>query len=145
MSIWLFITGLAAYGVWFILNEWRRVSLFRRRHDHRVLWMRAFRAEDRSRIDALLATICGAFLIPRRFRFRLRPSDDIHEFYRRNMRGQFADSLEYEGLVVRLKRDFAVSADQVIRQRPCKVRYLVRLVANPTALTTEQVASPSRR
>jgi len=107
--------------------------------------MRAFRAEDRSRIDALLATICGAFLIPRRFRFRLRPSDDIHEFYRRNMRGQFADSLEYEGLVVRLKRDFAVSADQVIRQRPCKVRSLVRLVANPTALTTEQVASPSRR
>ena len=52
--------------------------------------------EHRGRLDALLGTICDAFLIPLRYRFRLRPSDTLETLYKRNMRGQFGDSLEYE-------------------------------------------------
>ena len=91
----LLIIGLAACA-WFAGCEWIRLAPFRKRHDHQALWMGAVPPEHRGRLDALLGTICDAFLIPLRYRFRLRPSDTLETLYKRNMRGQFGDSLEYE-------------------------------------------------
>ncbi len=95
---------VSAATVLFVLCERQRLSLFRRRHDHRDLWMDAFYPDDRRHVDALLSAVCDAFLIPRRYRFRLRPSDDSHGFYRRNVRGQLGDSLEYVFLSQSLER-----------------------------------------
>ena len=93
--------------------------------------MAAFSPQDQERVDALLTTICDAFLIPSAWRFRLRPSDDIHEFYRRNLRGHLGDFLEYVSLMQGLESRCAVSADEVVLARPCRIGSLVRLVANP--------------
>jgi hypothetical protein len=128
---WYLVLFVAVGGVLFALTERQRLSLFRRCHDHRDLWMDAFRPNDRGRVDALLSTICDAFLIPRQYRFRLRPSDDIHGLYQRNVRGQLAESLEYAFLAQSLERDLGASADEALSARPCTVGSLVRMTAKP--------------
>jgi hypothetical protein len=142
MSTWLLIAALAVYGSWFVFNERWRVAPFRRRHDHRELWMAAIPSDDHRRVDDLLSAICDAFLIPCRYRFRLRPSDDVHTFYRRNMRGQFADSLEYVHLIRRLE-GFGVDAERVVTEQPCTVGTLVRCITNPKGKRTTERASPN--
>jgi hypothetical protein len=125
------MTALAVYGTWFVLNERWRVGPIRRRHGHGVLWLAAVPSSDRTRVDGLLSAVCDAFLIPRCYRFRLRPSDDIHTLYRRNMRGQFADSMEYNHLMRRLEEDFGLDARHLVAARPCTVGRLVRCVTKP--------------
>jgi len=143
MITWLLIAALAVYGIWFVFNERWRVAPFRRRHDHKGLWLAAIPSDDHSRGDELLAAICSAFMIPCRYRFRLRPSDDVHTFYRRNMRGQFADSLEYVHLMRRLE-DFGVDAERVVTEGPCTVGALVRCITRPISTkTTEPGAAPN--
>jgi len=106
----------------------------KRRTDHQGLWMAAFCPEDRPRVDALLTAICDVSFIPLRYRFRIRPSDDIHEFYRRNMRGSLADSLEYASLAIDLERDCDIApdvVDELLSARSCTVGTLVRVIAQP--------------
>ena len=127
----LLIPGIIAFGIWFVLVELWRVSKIRKRRDHHALWMAAFENGDRQRVDRLLEAICDAFLIPKRYRFRLRPSDDIHDFYSRNIRFAFADSLEHAHIMMSIEKDFGVSAETLILSKPCTVESLVRLVAKP--------------
>ena len=128
---------IAAGAVWWLRGIWCRNWVRRclkRRTDHQWLWMAAFRPEDRPNVDALLTAICDAFFVPRRHRFRMRPSDDIHKFYRRNMRGSLADSLEYESLAIDLERDGNIAPDvfaDLLSARPCAVGTLVRVIAQP--------------
>jgi hypothetical protein len=136
-NVGLFVVLITAGTIWCIwgvrCGRWS-VRCFRRRPDHRGLWMAAFRAENRPRVDALLVAICDAFFVPPRYRFRLRPSDDIHAFYRLNMRGSLADSLEYTFLAIDLERDFDISpaiVDGVLSARTCTIAALVRLIAQP--------------
>ena len=112
----------------------RRIGPFQCRRDHEGLWMAAFGAEDRARVETLLLAICDAFFIPSRYRFRLRPSDDIHEFYRRSTHGSLADSMEYVALMIDLEREFGLSddtVDSVLQRRPCTVGSLARLITRP--------------
>lgn len=129
---------LIVFVAWCVLtwmqDRRRRLGPFLCRRDHQGLWRAAFQTDDWPGVDALLSTVCGAFLIPPSFRYRLRPLDDIHEFYRRNMRGSLADSLEYEILMMDLEEEFGLSADVVddaVWARPCTIGSLARLVAGP--------------
>ena len=137
MKTWLLIASLVAYGSWFAINERWRVAPFRRRHDHKRLWLAAIPSDDQRRVDDLLSSICDAFLIPCRYRFRLKPSDDIHAFYRRNMRGQFGDSLEYVHLM-RFLEEIGSDAEIVGSQRPCTIGALVRSITSPKSKKTIQ-------
>ena len=128
------VTASAAWWAWgFWCERWPK-RFFPQRPDHQALWMAAFSVQDRARVDALLTAICDALLIRPQYRFRLRPSDDFHEFYRRNMRGALADSLEHIFLMRALENDLDiprdVARDAVIAQ-PCTVGSLARLVARP--------------
>ncbi|HVO94771.1 MAG TPA: hypothetical protein VMT22_18110 [Terriglobales bacterium] len=62
MNTTVFIIALVTYGTWYGLIERWRVASLQRSGDHQGLWM---------------AVICDACLILRKYRFRLRPSDDI--------------------------------------------------------------------
>ena len=116
----LLILALTACA-WAVLCERWRLAAFRRRHDHKALWLAAIPPHDRPRVDDLLSAICDAFMIPLHYRFRLRPSDKLEAFYRRNMRGQFGDSLEYECLMLRLEDGFGIDAERLAKERPCTV------------------------
>ncbi len=133
------------WGMW--CGRWAGRCL-KRRADHRGLWMAAFSPKDRPRIDALLTAICDAFLIPPRYRFRIRPSDDIHQFYRRNVRGSLADSLEYENLAMGLERDCNIApdvVDELLSARPCAVGTLARVIAKPIrTYAVRTVADPTQ-
>jgi hypothetical protein len=131
MDKWL-IAVFSAYLAWyFLIEERRRFNFLRVRRDHERLWLAAIPDADRVRVDGLLAAICGAFLIPEQFRFWLRPSDNIHELYNLNMRGQFADSIEYEFLDMSLRHDFGVDSIDMFDTRLCTVGMLVRCITDP--------------
>lgn len=69
----------------------------------------------------------------------MRPSDDIHDFYRRNMHSALADSLEHECLAIDLEREFGVCpevVDGLLSTETCTVGDLVRLVAGPQQVLT---------
>jgi hypothetical protein len=143
MSVWIIFLGIAGYGTWFVLNECWRAGHLRSRHDHRVLWMAAVPPNDRSRVDELLSAICDAFMIPLHYRFRLRPSDELQALYRRNMQGQFGDSLEYENLAIRLEEILGLDVERLFAEQPCTVGTLVRSATKPrNNKTTEPVAPP---
>ena len=116
----LLILAITACG-WIALSERWRLAPFWRRHDHKALWLGAIPTHDRDRVDELLSVLCDAFLIPLHYRFRLRPSDKLEAFYRRNTRGQLGDSLEYERLMLRLEDDFGIDAERLAKERPCTV------------------------
>ena len=116
---------------WVVLCERWRLAPFRRRHEHKVLWLAAIPPQDRRGVDELLSAVCDAFMIPLDYRFRLRPSDKLETFYRRNTRGQFGDSLEYERLMLRLEDSFGIDAERLAKQKACTVGTLVRWVTKP--------------
>jgi hypothetical protein len=106
---------------------------------HRRLWVAAFRPEDRSRVEAVLMTVCDAFFIPLCYRFRIRPSNEIHVFYRCDLCGAWADSLEYVCLAIDLEHEFGVCpevVDGLLSTETCTVGDLVRLVAGPQQVLT---------
>jgi hypothetical protein len=105
--------------------------------------MAAVPASDRDRVRDLLSAICDAFMIPLRYRFRLRPSDDLQTFYQRNLGGQLGDSLEYENLALRLENDFGLDVEWFFNQQPCTVGTLVRAITQPRSNTpTKPAAGP---
>src|SRR5512143_3211894 len=136
MCTCLLITALVFSSSWLVLTELWRFAPIRRRHDHEALWMAAIPTDDQSRVDELLSANCDAFLIPHRYRFRLRPSDDVHTFYHRNVRGQLADSLEYVHLMRRLEQGFGLDGERLLTRRPCTVGTLVRCVTKPRSQRT---------
>ena len=138
-AIIIVLTGLAGYG----LSEWWRLAFIRGRHDHEALWMAAIPPSDQNRVRELLAAICDAFMIPLRYRFRLRPSDDLQTFYQRNKRGQLGDSMEYENLAMWLEDDFDLDSEQFFNMQPCTVGTLVRAITQSKSnKTTKSSAAP---
>lgn len=136
------ILGLFA-GAWVFLSERWRLAFLRRRHDHERLWLAAVPAVEQNRLSELLAAICDAFMIPLRYRFRLRPSDDLQVIYRRNKQGQLGDSLEYENLALRLEESFGLDVEQLYGKQPCTVGILVRSIIDPRSKKTTG-AAPKR-
>ena len=119
------------YLVWyFLIEERRRLNFLRARRDHERLWLAAIPDSDRARVDKLLAAICEAFMLPEQFRFRLRPSDDIHELYHSNVRG-FPDSMEYEALEFFLTHECGADSSDLFFNQPCTVGMLVRCTSDP--------------
>lgn len=131
MTTWLLILGLTVWMAWFVGSERQRLAPLRRRHDHRTLWMAAIPPGERRRFNALLLALCDAFVIPRRYRFRFRPSDDIHTLYRRNERGRFTDRREFVRLAQRLEKELAADARGLVAEQPCPIRALVRCLVSP--------------
>lgn len=138
----ILIIGLAACA-WFAGSEWIRLAPLRKRHDHQALWMTAVRPEYRERLDALLSTICDAFIIPLRYRFHLRPSDSLETLYKRNMRGQFGDSLEYENLAMQLEQNFGLEMKEFFDIHPCTIRTLVRTVIQRLEASIDKTSGES--
>ena len=56
----LLILALTACA-WIVLRERWRLAPFRRRHDHKALWLAAIPPHDRRRVDELLSAICDVF------------------------------------------------------------------------------------
>ena len=109
----------------------RRRDFWRRRKGHPTLWRRAFSGNELDKVERMLSVICDSFLISPKYRYRLRPSDDIHWFYAMNTKGSCVDSLEYESLCHWVEYDFQLDAENIVSQQSCTVSYLVRQVATP--------------
>jgi hypothetical protein len=134
MSEWnvvgIVIAILIGWGIFYDLRL--RLKFLSLRRNHIKLWKRAFSDSDFKSVDKMLVAICESFMIPVDDRYRLSPSDNIHKIYRRNNRwGISGDSLEYEQLLNRLKKDLDVDALRLLKKDGCTAGDLIRMVAQP--------------
>lgn len=63
-------------------------------------WKAAFDTSDMEVVREFLGEFCDAFVIDRRYAFKLRPDDRVHDIYRARYSGRFdfGDMLELEEL-----------------------------------------------
>jgi len=143
MPYWIYILVVLCGIVSYFIHEHLRLRFLRFRKDHRNLWRRCFPKSELEAVERMLMAICDSFSISPNYCYRLKPSDDIHRFYRMNTKGSCADSLEYDFLCDWLQKGFGLDAQTIISQRPCTVGYLVRQVATPLKTMRSEPSAPA--
>lgn len=130
-----------------VFAHWYQTRFLRQRRGHRQLWQNAFRPEDYPRIDQLLTDICDAFIIPKKHKYSLKPSDDLMTIYR-NVTALSADSMEFEHLSYAIEHHFNISEAQFrdMLKSPVTVGDLAKLIAQPIRKeeTPNQAIQPTR-
>jgi len=137
-SIYIIILIAAIGIVWFLTHSRYRLGYIRLRRNHENLWRSAFAKEDFEKVDRALMAICDSFLIPTRYRFRIRPSDRIDAFYKRNTSLCGADTLEYVHLYDWLEDEFHIDPEKAVSKESLTVGDLVREVATPLRKISRQ-------
>ena len=127
--IWIFLITVLIF--WFIIDRNYRLYFLRIRRDHKNLWRKAFNEEEFEKVHKLLEIVCHAFLLPKKYCFRFRPSDDIHKIYKRNQKYAAVDSMEYEILIQALENNFGLNCEQLISEQPCTIDDLIRKISTP--------------
>ena len=117
--------------LWYVIDKHYRVDYLKLRRNHERLWRVAFTEEEFDSVDKMLREICDSFCIPRKMRFRIKPSDKIEDFYKKSTRLGIVDSMEYECLSISLEKEFHIRLDNLLAMRSCTVEDLIRQVAAP--------------
>jgi hypothetical protein len=115
-------------GVLWFLDYRHRFGPFEVRRSHEALWRKAFSDSDFHKVDLLLSEIMRVFMLSVDWRYRLRPSDDLHEIMDRQTKWSI-DSLEGEELLMVGIDKFDTDFLPFFEKKPCRIRDLVGAVA----------------
>jgi hypothetical protein len=121
----IFITLLLSVGVTiYLIDRRHRFAPFSLRRSHEKLWRKAISENDFEKVDALLSELMRIFLLPVGWRYRLKPSDDLHCIMDRHTDWGPYGYEDYD-LVQFGRNRFGVDFTPLFMRKPCRIRDLV--------------------